>query len=416
MATETRVATMSALPRDGLYSTLWRTPPIRGQAILGLFAQLTQGAGPISIVLVTRASTGSLAIAGAVTAAMWIAVAVARPVQGRFIDASGSRLVMLVCGPVHAAALIGLVVAAQARTGAWPLILLSGVAGLALPPVSAAMRVEWGKRLPPSERTAAYSLVYLTQEIALLTGPLLVAVLIAIDSAGLALSVAAGISGAGSIGFGALSRAGGRSEEPRVPAPRAASAAMPALLGATFLVGGVLGALQVATPALALSRGAPALGGVLIAAMSVGGITGALIYGGRRWTADPSVRLLSLLCIVGSAATLLALGPPLPVVGVGLALVGVGLNPVFTTASLLIDRHSGPRAAESFGWMSTAVGGGTALGSAAAGALAQSAGVLSAFLAAAIAAYVAVIIAALARGRLGRLPADRRMSSTASRL
>jgi MFS family permease len=191
---------------------------------------------------------------------------------------------------------------------------------------------------------------------------------------------------------------------------------MPALLGATFLVGGVLGALQVATPALALSRGAPALGGVLIAALSVGGITGALIYGGRRWTADPSVRLLSLLCIVGSAATLLALGPPLPVVGVGLALVGVGLNPVFTTASLLIDRHSGPRAAESFGWMSTAVGGGTALGSAAAGALAQSAGVLSAFLAAAIAAYVAVIIAALARGRLGRLPADRRMSSTASRL
>ena len=416
MAIESRVATMSALPRDDLYSTLWRTRPIRGQAILGLFAQLTQGAGPISIVLVTRASTGSLAIAGAVVAALWIAVAVARPLQGRFIDARGSRLVMLVCGPVHAAALIGLVGAAQARTGAWALVLLSVVAGLTLPPVSAAMRVEWGRRLPPSERTAAYSLVFLTQEIALLTGPLLVAALIAIDSAGLALSVAAAISGAGSIGFGALSGAGGRSEEPRVRAPRAASAAMPALLGASFLVGGMLGALQVATPALALSRGAPALGGVLIAALSVGGIMGALLYGGRRWTADASVRFLGLLGVIGVAATLLALGPPLPVVGLGLALVGVGLNPVFTTASLLIDRHSGPRAAESFGWMSTAVGGGTAVGSAAAGALAQSAGVLSAFLAAAIAAYLAVIIAALARGRLGGMPADRRLSSTASRL
>jgi MFS family permease len=406
---------MSALPRDGLYTTLWRTPPIRGQAILGLFAQLTQGAGPISLVLVTRASTGSLAIAGAVTAAMWIAVAAARPLQGRLIDSRGTRPAMLLCGPVHAAALIGLVVAAQSHSGVWALILLSVVAGFALPPVSSAMRVEWGMRLRASERTAAYSLVYLTQEIALLTGPLLVAALIAINSAGLALTVAAGITGAASVAFGLLSRSGGRSEEPRVRAPRAPSAAMPALLGATFLVGGTLGALQVATPALALSRGAPALGGVLMAALSVGGIAGALVYGGRRWTADPSVRLVSLLCVVGIAATLLVVGPPPPVVAVGLVLVGVALNPVFTTASLLVDRHSGPRAAESFGWMSTAVGGGTALGSAAAGALAQGSGVRSAYLAGAVAAYVAVIVATLARGRLGRLPADGRMSSRASR-
>jgi hypothetical protein len=294
-------------------------------------------------------------------------------------------------------------------------VLLSIVAGLALPPVSAAMRVEWGPRVPASERTAAYSLVYLTQEIALLTGPLIVAALIALDSAGLALSVAAAITGAACIAFGVMSSAGGRSEEPRVQVRRRPSAAMPALLGATFLVGAILGALQVATPALALSRGAPALAGVLIATLSVGGITGALVYGGRRWTSDPAARLLGLLCVIGTGATLLAVGPPLPVVAVGLALVGVGLNPVFTTASLLIDRHSGPRAAEAFGWMSTAVGSGTALGSAAAGALAQGAGVLSAFLAAAVAAYVAVIIAAAARGRLATVPADRKMSSTASR-
>ncbi len=407
---------MAALPRDGLYSTLWRTPPIRGQAILGLFAQLTQGAGPISIVLVTRASTGSLAVAGAVTAAMWIAVAVGRPLQGRLIDARGSRLVMILCGPVHAVALIGLVFAAHAHTGAWALTLLSVVAGMTLPPVSAAMRVEWGKSLPASERTAAYSLVFLTQEIALLMGPLIVAALIAVDSAGLALSVAAAITGAASLAFGALVKGGGQSRAPRHQGPRTPSAAMPALLGATFLVGATLGSLQVATPALALSRGAPALGGVLIAALSVGGITGALIYGGRRWVSDPSVRLLSLLCVIGIAATLLAIGPPLPVVAVGLALVGLGLNPVFTTVSLLIDRHSGPRAAESFGWMSTAVGSGTALGSAAAGALAQGAGVLSAYLATAVAAYFAVIIAVLARGRLGRVPADRSMSSKVSRL
>jgi hypothetical protein len=60
---------MTTLPRDGVYWTLWRTPPIRGQAFLGLFAQLTQGAAPIGLVLAVHQATGSLVLAGAVSAA-----------------------------------------------------------------------------------------------------------------------------------------------------------------------------------------------------------------------------------------------------------------------------------------------------------------------------------------------------------
>lgn len=395
------------MPHEGLYRTLWRTPRIRGQAFLGLFAQLTQGAAPLGLVLVVRHTSGSLAEAGAVSAALWIAAAAARPLQGRLIDRRGARLVMLVCGPVHAAALIGLVAAAQSGSGAWLLVVLSGIAGAALPPVSSSMRVEWGRLLPADERTAAYSVVFLTQELAILTGPLLVAAIVAIWSAKSALVAAAVIAGSATFAFGLFSGTGGRGRSSVVAARSPRSAAIPAVLSTTFLVGMTLGALQVATPALAIARGAPALGGVLIAALSVGGIIGALLYAGRRWSLDPSSRLLTLLCVVAMAATPLALAPPLIAVGVLLACAGFALNPVFTTTSLLVDRHSQHRAAEAFGWMSTAVGGGTAAGNALAGALAQHNGVSAAFLSAAIAAYAAVLVAVLARGRLGRAPMER---------
>jgi MFS family permease len=392
------------LPRDGLYWTLWRTPRIGGQAFFGLLAQLTQGAAPVGLVLVVRQATGSLAAAGAVSAAFWIVAAIARPVQGRLIDRRGSRMVMLSCGPLHAGALIGLVAVARPGVGAWSLVLLSGLAGLGLPPVSTTMRAEWGRRLPANTRTAAYSLVYLTQEVAILTGPLLIAVVVAIASAGLALVVAASISGGAAIAFAALSGADGRGPGEPAGTRLFRSTAMASLLVVTFLLGCTLGALQVATPALALTRGVPALAGVLIAALSVGGTIGALLYGGRRWRVDPSGRLLGLLCLVGIAATPLAALPPLIVVGALLAFVGLAMNPALTTTSLLVDRHSETRSAEAFGWISTAIGGGTAAGSATAGALAQHNGFATAFLAAAIAAYGAVFVAAMARGQLSRDP------------
>jgi MFS family permease len=392
------------LQRDGPYWTLWRTPRIGGQAFFGLLAQLTQGAAPIGLVLVVHQATGSVATAGAVIAALWITAAVARPLQGRFIDVRGARMVMLLCGPLHAASLIGLVVAANAGFGVWSLIVLSVLAGLGLPPVSTTMRAEWGRRLPANALAAAYSLVFLTQEIAILVGPLLVAAMVAVGSAGLALVVVASISGGASIAYAALSGEDGEGREEPARARPFRSSPMVTLLGVTFLLGCALGALQVATPALALARGVPALAGVLIAALSVGGIVGALLYGGRHWRVDPGVRLLGLLCVVGIAATPLVAVPPLLIVGALLTLVGLAFNPALTTTSLLVARHSPTRSAEAFGWMSTAIGGGTATGSAAAGALAQHNGFSSAFLVAAVAAYGAALVAAIAQRQLRAAP------------
>jgi hypothetical protein len=92
------------LPRDGLYWTLWRTLRIGGQTFFGLLAQLSQGAVPVGLVLVVRQATGSLATAGALSAALWIVAAIARPLRGRLIDQRGSRTVILMALAVMVAA------------------------------------------------------------------------------------------------------------------------------------------------------------------------------------------------------------------------------------------------------------------------------------------------------------------------
>lgn len=385
---------------------LLHTPHVGGQALLGLLAQLTQGAAPLGLVLVVRQSTGSLIAAGAVSAALWVGAAVARPVQGRLIDRHGTRVVMLVCGPVHAAALVGVVVVARAGGGAWAMILFSALAGLLLPPVSVAMRVEWGRHVPANERTAAFSLAFLTQEIALVTGPLLIAGLVGFG-AGVALIIAAAITGVATIGFAALGISEVARREVSVRAPgNGRATGIPTALAVAFLLGATLGVFQVAAPSLAIARGAPAVGGILIAAVSVGGISGALVYGGVHWRADPATRLILLVGLLAAATTPLVVTLPLVVVGALLAFSGLALNPAFTTTSLLIDRHGGSRGAEAFGWMSTAVGGGTAAGNAIAGALAQRNGFPPAFFAAALAAYAAVVISGagswLSRSRISR--------------
>jgi MFS family permease len=384
---------------------LLRTPNVGAQALLGWLAQLTQGAAPLGLVLVVRGATGSLIAAGAVSAALWVGAAVARPIQGRLIDRHGTQLVMLVCGPVHAAALVAVVVVAWAGGAVWVMLLFSALAGLMLPPVSVVMRVEWGRHVPAHERTAAFSLVFLTQEIALVTGPLLIASLVGF-SAGIALITAATVSAVATIGFAALGTTEGSDHEVPVRADGKRATAARSVLAVAFLLGGTLGIFQVTAPSLALARGVPAVGGVLIAAVSVGGISGALVYGGIRWRADPATRLILLLIVLAVATTPLVAALPLAAVGVLLALGGMALNPAFATTSLLIDRHGGSRGAEAFGWMSTAVGGGTAAGNAIAGALAQRNGFPPAFFAAAVAAYAAVVISGsglwLARSRISR--------------
>jgi MFS family permease len=285
------------------------------------------------------------------------------------------------------------------------LVTLGAAAGACLPPISTAMRVDWGEQLGAGDRTAAYSLVYLVQEVALLAGPLLLAAVIAVASASAAVLVIAGITGVGALWFRscAESLVPAAAERTTAKAPVLRSGGVRFLVLISVLLGVVIGAVEIAAPTLALAHRHPAASGLMIGAVSVGGIVGAAVYASRRWRCDPPVRLVVLLSCVSVAVVLAGLPAQLVLVGVLLLAAGLAINPSLTTISLLVDGHA-PRtaAAEAFGWLSTGFAGGTGTGSAIAGAISPHGGTARpAFVVAALAASAAAAVAAAGRSRLG---------------
>lgn len=371
------------------------------QAISGLVAQLSQGVFAIGIVLVVREHTGSVALAGAVAGAVSVAAAVARPVQGRLMDRRGLVRLNVLCGILHPAALIA-IVGVSVDDGSHALLFILGVvAGLALAPISTAMRVAWGEAAGDEDRTAAYSMVYLTQELSLLTAPLIFAALTATTSAAAGLVVVAALSGVGTIAFAASVRSLRTVQAPHRQ-PRGGLlriGRMRLLLGVACAMGAVIGGIQVGVPTLAAGHHKPAAAGVLIAMLSIGGIIGAAAYGSRQWAANPVARLVSLTSALTVCAAAMVAAEGLVVVGLLLLIVGLALNPALTTLSLLVDRLTvEPTAAEAFGWLSTGIASGTGGAAAIAGVLVQHGdGARPAFAVAAVAAAGAALLAFVLR-------------------
>ena len=374
-----------------------RRPGAAFQAVSGLVAQLSQGAGAIGIVLVVHEHTGSVALAGAVAGAVSIAAALARPLQGRLMDRRGLTALNAACGIVHPAALIA-IVGVSVGDGPRALLLVLGVlAGLALPPISTAMRVAWGEAAGDDDRTAAYSTVYLIQELSLLIAPLIFAAVTATTSAAAGLVAVAALSGAGTLAFTASARSVRAVQGPR---PQRTGSLlrigrMRLLLASAAAVGAVIGGIQVGVPTLATAHHKPAAAGVLIAMLSIGGIVGAAAYGGRRWESDSTARLTSLTAALTVCAAAMVAAQGLVVVGVLLLLAGLALNPALTTLSLLVDRLTvEPTAAEAFGWLSTGIASGNGAAAAIAGVLVQHGdGARPAFAVAAVAAASAAVLA-----------------------
>ncbi len=253
---------------------------------------------------------------------------------------------------------------------------------------------------------SAYSLVYLTQELAILSGPLLLSAVIATSNASVALVTVAAVTCVGTLGFAAslpshLDRPLGSPRERSGSLLRAPG--MRALILAGGLVGAVIGAIEVGVPTFAGAHHSPAASGLLIAVLSIGGIAGAAVYGGRRWQRAPTGRLLVLLAALTVAAAVAIAAPGLIVLGVAPCWCWSGLprNPSLATISLLVDAHvSASSAAEAFGWLSTGLAGGAGLSSALAGAVSHPGDARPAFVVAAVAAVTATALVAATRRTL----------------
>jgi MFS family permease len=355
------------------YRAVLTLPGARGPVAASILGSLPIGMFGLAILLLARDATGSYAQAGRVAGAFGLANAIGAVLQGRLMDRVGQTRVLRPTAVAHLLAVGALVVVAEAGASTAVMALAAAAGGLTLPQVPAAMRSLWGRlTTTTAQRQTAYALVSITFEVAVMTAPVLVAVLTALASPAVAVLVAAALCSAGGLAFtftAASRRWRGEPHDVSWLGPLGA-VGMRALLTVLLAFGVAFGIVQVAVPAFADAHGSAATGGLLLAALSVGNLTGGLIYGARSWPGTAAFRLTGLLLLLGAGFAFLATAGEPIVLAAQLALAGLVLAPSTVVGSTLLDHVAPPgTTTEAFAVLVMGIVAGSAAGNALGGAL-----------------------------------------------
>jgi len=369
------------------YRELVRTQGALPAVLAALVGRLALGMTSLSLLLLVVQSTKSYAAGGAAAAVYAVALAACSPLRSRSADRRGQTRLLVTSGVVHPTALLAVLALDAAEVPLGALLVLVALAGASTPPFGAVMRALWS-RLVSEERllTSAYAMESVLIELAFVTGPLLVAGLVAVFGPELAVGTAAILAGCGSIGLAATTVSRAWHPEPHPVARSFAgplvSPAVRWLLLALVAFGAGFGAIEVAAPAFAERYGsAAAAGGVLLAVWSAGSLVGGLAYGGRDWARPPERQYPRLLVALVLGTLLPPLAPGLLTLGALLLVYGLVIAPTLACTSVLLARHApAGTVTEAFGWITTAIFAGGAVGNALAGVVAESAGPRAALL------------------------------------
>lgn len=384
----------------------------RGVPRLVLAVLLTRLATPmlnLSLLQAVVSVRGSYAVGGLVLTGFSVALAVGVPVAGRLVDRFRPSAILLSLLAVHVLAYTGAVLAMLSAAPAAVLVGSAISLGVSTPPAAPLIRASWPSLLPAEQTTTAFALDAVLNELMVVSGLLVVAVLVAIASPIVAV-ITAGVCT--SVGVSVLVS----TSVVRTTRPAAATAADPhrffgplahgqvrVLLAVTACDMLAFGCIVVGLSAVATSAGASEASGVLLAVFSAGAVISALVYGAHGQAGRPrrQLGLLYAVTMVLLGATSLASG--LTVTGALVLAVGLVSGARDTLQQLVLGNATPVRhRTEAFAWMSTFMWVGNGIGTAVAGQLvARSHGHGdTTFLAAGAAAGLAALLALLLRSRL----------------
>ena len=167
-----------------------------------LVARLPQGMAPLAVLLLVRGATHSYAAAGLAVGASALATAVCAPLLGRQVDHRGRGRVLLPLAAGQAVMYGLLVLAARSNAGAAALIALAALSGALLPPVAPVVRALLREVIDDVDvRETAYALEAVIQEVLWITGPLFVALVIAVSSPDVAVALLGAVCLGGTLLF-----------------------------------------------------------------------------------------------------------------------------------------------------------------------------------------------------------------------
>ena len=385
------------------YQAFFASPGVLSVALPAYLGRLAPGMISLALVLVVRQQTGSYAVAGAATAAYYLAVALTGPAVGRVMDRVGAVPVLVVSGAVYPAALLGIVLGPRWGLGPAGVQALCGVAGLTVPQLATVALSLWARLLPEEARQAAYSTESVVTELVFILGPLLVSLFVLLGDAAYALLAAAGCAAVGAFGVASsplLRRPPERSAVAGWSGPLRA-AGMRVLLVTLAVVAMIYGIVPLVLIAFAQERARPAAAGVLMALWSAGGIIGALWYGGRRWDVPARRQFPWALAALAASLAPLAVARGFPDMAFYMLAAGLVVAPASVLAMQLVAVVAPPETrTEAFGWQNTANYAGFALGASLGGLAVETLGQRFAALAPSAAVLLALAVVGLWRHTL----------------
>lgn len=353
------------------YVALLSVGSLRRLLLAALIARVATATLGLALLLALHDHTGSYAIAGFAVMCRAFALAAAAPWSGRIADRLGVRRAIGALTGVHAAAYGLLIVLLATNAPAVIMIAAATAVGLSTPPITPVLRASWPELVSADELPAAYALDGVSNEVAFVAGPLLVALTVGSMSATQILALAGGavVSGALLLRNLLADRDVIRSELPPLRGAvlggggdgRWTAIMLCALWGAF-----AYGVAEVLAVFAADRDGGGRTAGVALGALAVGSVVGGLVAGhrcvGRRGA-------LTWLYVIGAALAGLAgfASAPMMLTATYLAIGLVAGPRDILEQAIVADLSRHDRAVEAFGWFGTFTWAGYSLGAAAAG-------------------------------------------------
>ncbi|WP_370013063.1 MFS transporter [Nocardiopsis sp. LDBS0036] len=387
------------------YRRLFAVPHVLPLLAWSLAARFYMPGLMIAVTFLVEGWTGSYTLAGLVAGAFTLGIALVGPLRGRMADRGGTDRLVLVCGVVFSAGLLGLVLLPERLW--WLSLPLALGTGLFGSPANQIVRALWPRLTRGPERQAIYAAEATTQELLFVFSPIMTAGVVAFAGARWALVLLSAVALLGSLGFAlGLRRAGvtgpaptgeGAGEEPSGPLRSLLrSPALVALfLMCLLMVSGIMG-VDLVIVAWANELGAPQYVMVLASVWALGSLVGGAIAGALRGRPHLVRRCfgsaLGVAVLVPFVPPFAQLSTPLLITPL-LFLSGMALAPTLAAVmGRLGDLAPARRRAEAFGWMSTALGVGGAVAGPLSGGLIDLMGIAGGVLGAAVLVLVSALL------------------------
>jgi MFS family permease len=406
------------------YRRVLALPGAMAFSMSGLVARLPISMVSLGIVLLVSTRTGSYGLAGAVSASYLIANAAFAVVQGRFTDRLGQSRVLPWTILVFAVALALMMWAVESD---WPTPVphvFAAVSGAALPQVGSSVRARWSHLTRDNrDLQTAFAFEAVVDEAVFMLGPTIVTLLATTvhPLAGLTAAIVSGLAGT-------LALAGQRRTEP--PAHRSAQAhhtdvpmgwpVLGPLVVASFGLGILFGASELAAVAFSEELGAKAAAGLLLAAFALGSLLSGFITGAIHWKSPVQTRFRWGTLLLALAMTPLPFVNSFWLMGVLLFLAGFAISPtLIASVSWVEETVPANRLTEGISIMTTGLGAGVAPGAAAAGIVVDHQGASASFWVTAAAGFLAAAVAfatALVSTRRSEAPVPESVGGDSTRL